>query len=205
MDGLAAALAHELNQPLAAILSNAQAAKRFLRDGTPDDLPEILQDIIDDDKRASEIIDRLRRMLRKETTKQESLDINQLVRGLARLTRSDRLARDMTLDLELTPDLPWATGDGVQLQQVILNLLTNACDAMMAQPPEHRRIVLSTQRNNAGGVHLAVRDYGPGIDATDQERIFTPFFSTKKEGMGMGPRDQPFPRAGPRRSIVGRE
>ncbi len=184
---LAGSLAHELNQPLTAILSNAQAAQRFLAQSPPrvDQIDEILADIVKSDHRARAVIQRLRAMLRKEESKHQALDLNDMVEESLRLMRSDLLNRGVTLSTELAPALPGVSGDRNQLQQVLLNLLMNACDAMDAQPTE-RRLRVVTHSNAPGRVEIAVSDRGTGIPAAELERIFEPFVTTKAKGIGLG-------------------
>ncbi len=184
---LSGSLAHELNQPLAAILSNAQAAQRFLAQTPPrtEQIPEILSDIVKSDHRARAVIQRLRSMLRKEPAQHHSLDLNELVEESLRLMRSDLLNRNVVVDTELTPTLPAVTGDRNQLQQVLLNLMINACDAMEAGQTD-RRLRLCTRRSTQGGVEFSVADRGIGIPPADLEFIFNPFVTTKAQGLGLG-------------------
>jgi len=183
---LSGSLAHELNQPLAAILSNAQAAQRILGRGLGDmgEILEILQDIVADDRRAGEVIKRLRTLFRKEAVRYRPLEINEVVLDVLRMMRSDLLNRDVAVRTELAAGLPQVDGDPVQLQQVLLNLVMNGCDAMEGTPGE-RRLTLRTAL--AGGkVEVSVSDRGRGIPPADLQRIFDPFVSTKTEGMGLG-------------------
>jgi PAS domain S-box-containing protein len=184
---LSGSLAHELNQPLTAILSNAQAAQRFLAQRPPrvDQIDEILADIVKSDHRARAVIQRLRAMLRKEDAQHEALDLNDLVEESLRLLRSDLLNRGVTLGTELAPGLPAVSGDRVQLQQVLLNLLMNACDAMEAQAAD-RRLQVVTRAAAPGQVRIEVIDCGTGIAADELERIFEPFVTTKAKGIGLG-------------------
>ena len=184
---LSGSLAHELNQPLAAILSNAQAALRFLDQASPDlkEMREILQDIVADDRRAGEVIQGLRTMLKKGELRQEPLDLNDVVRDVLRLVRSDMLNAGVSLTLQLAPDLPVVIGDRVQLQQVLLNLVVNGCEAMTGGA-DKRRLLVSTELAADGGARLCVADSGPGIPSQNLERVFEPFFTTKKYGMGLG-------------------
>jgi signal transduction histidine kinase len=188
MGELTASLAHELNQPLTGILANAQAARRYL-DATPPDLGEvreILSDIVDDDKRAAEVIQRLRDLLRKGESQQVPLDLNALVRDVARLVSSDAVIRNVTVTLTLDPDLPLVSGDRVQLQQVVLNLLINGMEAMGESAVGEQPLVVRTERTDAPGAQVLVRDAGPGLRAGTQELVFEPFYTTKPAGMGMG-------------------
>lgn len=184
---LSASLAHELNQPLAAILSNAQAGLRLLRREEPDreELGAILADVAHDSKRAGEVIRRLRHLLRKEPQKQDSLDVNELVGDAIKVLRNDLLVHGVALATDFAPELPTVLGDRIQLQQVVLNLVVNGIEAMAQMPMGERRIVVSTRRSGAG-VTIAVSDSGPGIPPGSAEEVFTPFFTTKSSGMGLG-------------------
>jgi C4-dicarboxylate-specific signal transduction histidine kinase len=184
---LSGSLAHELNQPLMAILSNAQAGLRFLeRDpGNIDEVRNILRDIAEDDKRAGEIIRRLRSLLRKDDVRHAPLDANQVVLEVLKLMHSDLINRKMTVNPRLAVGLPAVKGDRVQLQQVLLNLIMNGCDAMDGSPGE-RTLTLRTVLSADGEVEISVADCGPGIPPADLQRIFEPFVSTKAEGMGLG-------------------
>jgi two-component system sensor kinase FixL len=188
MGELTASLAHELNQPLTAILSNAQAAQRILA-SDPTDLPEIreiLRDIVEDDKRAGEVIHRLRGFLKKSSVELAALDIGELVGQVARLVTSDAIIRNVAIRLDLAPGLPPVCGDRVQLQQVILNLLMNGLDAMREPGERERTLVLRTFRGGPDSVVVAVEDSGVGIDEADLDHVFHAFYTTKSDGLGMG-------------------
>jgi C4-dicarboxylate-specific signal transduction histidine kinase len=184
---LSGSIAHEINQPLMGILSNAQAAQRFLArdDVNLDEVREILVDIVEDDKRAGEVIRRLRALLKKGKAQNKPLDINSVVDDVVRLTRNDLMNRDVAVSTELMPDLPPVFGDQIQLQQVLLNLLMNACEAMEAVSGT-AQVHIRTRRADGGGVELSVSDRGGGIPAGDLERIFEPFVTTKEHGIGLG-------------------
>jgi two-component system, LuxR family, sensor kinase FixL len=184
---LSGSLAHELNQPLTAILSNAQAAQRYLAQSPPrvDQLGEILSDIVKSDHRARAVIQRLRSMLRKEQAQYSQLDINDLVDESLRLMRSDLLNREVLVDIELAPTLPAVSGDRNQLQQVLLNLMMNGFDAMDGRSSD-RRLHIATRGTVQGGVEFSVADRGPGIPQADLERIFEPFVTAKAQGLGLG-------------------
>ena len=184
---LSGSLAHELNQPLTAILSNAQAAQRFLAQTPPrvDQLAEILSDIVKSDHRARSVIQRLRAMLRKEQAQHQSLDINDVVEESLRLMRSDLLNRDVAVSTALADALPAVNGERNQLQQILLNFMMNGCDAMHARETD-RRLLVRTHRNAQGDVEISVADRGTGIPAADLERIFEPFVTTKTQGLGLG-------------------
>jgi two-component system sensor kinase FixL len=184
---LSGSLAHELNQPLSAILSNAQAAQRFLARDPPefDRVTEILADIVKSDKRAGEVITRLRSLLRKEEAQHQPVDLNEVVQEVLALMRSDLLNRQVSARTQLTPQLPAVSGDRVQLQQVLLNLLINGCDAMVgSRTPQD--IVVRSETTPDRNVEVSVADRGTGIPPEDLERIFEPFVTTKPQGMGLG-------------------
>jgi len=184
---LSGSLAHELNQPLAAILSNAQAAQRILGRGAGniDEILEILKDIVADDKRAGEVIKRLRTLFRKEEVRYRALEVNDVALDVLKMMRSDLLNRDVAVRTELAAGLPQVDGDPVQLQQVLLNLVMNGCDAMDGVPGE-RRLTLRTAAAAGGEIEVSVADRGRGIPPADLQRIFDPFVSTKTEGLGLG-------------------
>ena len=184
---LSGSLAHELNQPLTAILSNAQAAQRFLAQSPPriDKLTEILTDIVKSDHRAGAVIQRLRSMLRKEESQRHPLDINDVVVESMRLMRSDLLSRQVAVSTDLAGALPAVSGDRNQLQQVLLNFVINGCDAMDGREAD-RRLLVPTQATADGNVEVSVADRGAGIPVANLERIFEPFVTTKATGMGLG-------------------
>ena len=185
---LTASLAHELTQPLTAILSNAQAALRHLASdpGNLEEMRAILEDIVADDKRAGEVIRRLRGLLKKGDREFAVLDLNETVGEVARLVAADAVLRNVSLALDMTRELPPVWGDRVQLQQVVLNLILNGLDAIRESGRADRSLLIRTSKDGAATVRVAVRDSGVGIDQADLERIFQPFYSTKAEGMGMG-------------------
>jgi signal transduction histidine kinase/ligand-binding sensor domain-containing protein len=183
---LSGSLAHEVNQPLAAILSNAQAAQRFLEQNPPNtsELHEILSDIVADDRRAGEVIRRIRSMLKKGTPEFQALHMNKLIQQVLMLARSDLVARNVSVVTELEPDMPLVQGDPVQIQQVLLNLMVNACDAMEATTERELRI--RAERAAADQLRISVVDRGMGVSGAMLEHIFEPFVTTKKNGLGMG-------------------
>lgn len=184
---LSGSLAHELNQPLAAILSNAQAALRFIEHETPDlnEIRAILHDIVDDDKRAGEVIQGLRQLLKKGEVQLEALDANKLVESVLKLLRSDMLNAGVAHSTCFAPDLPKIHGIVVQLQQVLLNLMVNACDAMVDVAAPDRELVITTELSDTC-VMFCVHDRGPGLAANHEAQIFEPFFTTKTQGLGLG-------------------
>ena len=185
---MAASLAHELNQPLTAILANAQAAERLLAAGVVnlEEIREILKDIVDDDKRAGDVIRRLRGLLKKGDLEFVSLDLNQIASEVAWLVRNDALTRNVSMSLELARGLPRVRGDRVQLQQVVLNLVLNGLEAMGELSTGDRTLVIRTARDGAAAVRLAVQDSGIGIDEANVDRMFQPLHTTKAQGLGMG-------------------
>ena len=187
MGQLASSLAHELNQPLGAILRNAEAAELFLQNDPPDleEVRGILADIRQDDQRAGAVIDRMRAMLKRREFQGALLDMNALMSEVTALVRLDADARKTQLVLAPETALPPVWADRVQLQQVVMNLLLNAMDAMNDCPPPQRRVSVLVRRV-AADVEVAVRDAGPGIPEENLPRIFDPFFTTKPGGLGMG-------------------
>jgi signal transduction histidine kinase len=189
MGELATSLAHELNQPLNAILQNAGVAQMLLASTTlPPGLGEmadIIGDIRNDDIRASEVIRRMRRLLQKQELESRPVDLNEAARETAAIVQHDARSRGIQLDLVLEDDLSPVLGDRVHLQQVVLNLLMNAIDAVTAMPVERRRVRVLTSHSDAE-VRLAVSDAGPGIPIERLKEIFEPFYTTKSGGSGMG-------------------
>jgi len=185
---LSGSLAHELNQPLTAILSNAQAAQRFLARDSFDreELQEILGDIVEADKRAGEVIRSLRALFKKGEATRSPLHIAEIVRGVLKLVQSDALNHGVFVSAELDEGLPVVTGDAVQLQQVLLNLILNAIDALAANAEGQRFLFVTAGKSPGGGVEVVVRDTGPGVPAEIQAQIFDPFFTTKSQGLGLG-------------------
>jgi C4-dicarboxylate-specific signal transduction histidine kinase len=185
---LAAGLAHELNQPLAAIMTNVQASRRLLTAEEPPMalLGEILDDIASDDVRAVEIIRRMRALLVKGQMDVQPLDLNELVGDVLRLVASDAILRRVRVHRRIEPDLPGLNGDRVQLQQVILNLVVNGLESMSEIPIGRRHLTIETDLLDDGLVALTVRDHGPGIAPELLGKIYEPFFSTKPDGLGMG-------------------
>jgi PAS domain S-box-containing protein len=186
---LSGSLAHELSLPLTAILSNAQAAQRVLAHGGADlaEIQEILNEIVSEDKRAGEVIRRLRLWLKKGEVRQHSLRINEVVEDVLKLLHSDLVNQHVTVDIELARTLPTVTGDPVQLQQVLLNLVVNACDAMADCNTQERRLLIRTGTENGNSaVIVSVIDEGGSIPEEKMEQIFESFFTTKEEGMGLG-------------------
>ena len=185
---LTTSVAHELNQPLGAILSNAEAAEMFLMADPPalDEVRDILADIRKDDQRASEVIRRMRSLLRKQELAPKSIEINEAVEEVLKLISTGASARKVAMKFERTAGLPRVWCDPVHFQQVVLNLVLNGMEAMAGLPEEKRQVVVRTGPTNNGTVKIAVADSGPGIPVDSLPKLFEPFFTTKKEGMGMG-------------------
>jgi two-component system, LuxR family, sensor kinase FixL len=188
MGEMSASIAHELNQPLSGILSNAAAGQRFIDRGDVDlrEVRELLGDIISDGRRASDVVRGIRGMVKKEQMARRPVNLNEVVMDAWRMASPDALLHSCQLETSLDPNLPAIDGDPVQLQQVLLNLAINAFDAMRDTPASKRKVVIATQSNGDGTVRTSVRDYGIGISEEIQDRLFDPFFSTKTEGLGMG-------------------
>jgi PAS domain S-box-containing protein len=182
---LAASLAHEINQPLTAIITDAQAGKRLLGTAYPE-VTEALGDIVSDARRASDIIRGLRALFRKERERPTSVDVNDLVRSVAGLLRADLLRKRIGIRLALASDLPTVYGDSVQLQQVVLNVLVNASDAIEATEDGLREVALVTEAPAADRVEIRVEDTGIGVKSMELDRIFDHFVTSKPQGLGMG-------------------
>src|SRR5438270_443253 len=186
---LSSSLAHELTHPLTAILSNAQAAQRFLAhdDVDLDEVREILNDIVTQDERAGEVIHRLRLLFKKGEPQKHSdeVDVNEVVTDVLKLMRHDLINQSVTVDTDLGQNLPPVAGDRVQLQQVLLNLVLNACEAMTDHNSSERQLLIASQFEN-GAVQVSVTDRGGGIPEEKLEQVFERFFTMKKQGMGLG-------------------
>ena len=184
---LTGAIAHEINQPLGAILSNADAADLLLESGTNrrDELRRILADIRRDDLRASEVIHRLRELLSKNELAREPVELNRVLSELEPIIRSEARRRGVTLDIRRAATATTIVGDRIQIQQVLINLVLNAMDAV-ADVPEVLRTVVVSVANGAGGALISVQDRGRGIAPEHLTKVFDSFFSTKRKGMGLG-------------------
>lgn len=185
---LTTSLAHEINQPLAAILANAQAARNMVDGGKPDmqELREALEDIINDDKRAGEVIKRVRTQIRKEESKQEQVDINKVIHEAVKLIEREMVLKGILVRMDLVYGLPSVTGDSIQIGQVLINLLMNAIDAMGNDPEAPRIITLHSRIDGGKEVVVSVEDTGKGIDERSLSLLFEPFYTTKAQGMGLG-------------------
>src|SRR5207247_9518643 len=185
---LAAYIAHELNQPLSGIVSNASAGERFIDRGDCNisELRDLLTDIVADGRRAGDVIRTFRRMIRKGGPAWQRVNLNNVVTNVVRMLNSDAMLHSCEFKTLLDPNLPAIGGDPTQMQQVLLNLVVNAFDAMRDTPLSHRKVVITTERNADGAICTSVRDYGCGIPEEARERLFDHFFTTKAEGLGMG-------------------
>jgi signal transduction histidine kinase len=185
---LSGAIAHEINQPLTAILSNAQAALHLLAQEAPDlgEVRDAIDDIVHEDTRASDVIQRLRNLLRKGERKSEQIDLNDLVNSTIALLKNELIDRRIEVETDLASGLPATSGDPVQLQQVLLNLFMNAMDAMGSIPTARRRVMVSTRAAEGGALQLLIRDRGPGFAQGDPALLFKPFHTSKEHGLGLG-------------------
>jgi signal transduction histidine kinase len=188
MGELTSSLAHELNQPLTAIRNYANAAQRFLSQGEPDlsKTREALEGIIRDDRRAAEVIGRVRGLLKKEEPRYRPVHMNNVIQEILAFIRNDSVLEGLSIETELAPELSAVAGDRVQLQQVLLNLMLNAVDAMNKVKPDLRKLVIKTENEESRGVKISVRDFGSGIDEAHRDKLFESFYTTKPTGMGMG-------------------
>ena len=188
MGQLTASIAHELRQPLGAVLNDGKASLNWLTRHPPEveEAKLCLEEAIKDVNRASDVIDRIHRLVKKDTLRMEKLDINGAILEVISLIHSEVIKNGVTVGTELAETLPRIQGDRVQLQQVILNLLINAIQAMGDLAEGQRELHVSTALIESEGVRVAVRDTGPGLRPQDLERLFVPFYTTKPHGMGMG-------------------
>jgi C4-dicarboxylate-specific signal transduction histidine kinase len=185
---MAASIAHEVDQPLSGVVINAHACQRFLSGAEPnlDEVRDGLRAIARDGRRASDVIARIRALARRSAAEKEALDVNEVVREVVTLAEGEARRTGAELRTELAPDLPTVLGDRVQLQQVLLNLMLNGLEAMHTVEDRPRQLVIRTHREQVVRVGVAVHDSGPGIDPQAADRIFEPFYTTKRSGLGMG-------------------
>ena len=185
---LTASIAHELNQPLSAITINAGAARRLIDHGNADvgELRDVLDDIVADGHRAGEVIRGIRAMVKKGSSTRQRVNLNDLVTNVVHLTNANATLQSCRLETLLEPNLPTTEANPVQLQQVLLNLIINALDAMQDTPTANRKVVIATESNGDGAIRISVRDHGAGIPEELRERVFEQFFTTKGKGLGMG-------------------
>jgi C4-dicarboxylate-specific signal transduction histidine kinase len=188
MGALAASISHEVNQPLAAVVTNADACMMWLSSDPPnlEEARAAVDCIAQQGTRASDVVRHIRAMFTKATPERTKVQVNDLIREVGTLIEGAALRNQVTLETELASDLPATTVDRVQLQQVIVNLILNGIEAMSEVADRPRRLVIRSQMSNAGEVYIAVRDTGVGIAPKDEKRIFDAFFTTKAQGMGMG-------------------
>jgi PAS domain S-box-containing protein len=185
---LTASIAHEVNQPIGAMATNAAACARWLAAKPPDmaEAQAALQNIVADGKRAGEVIGRIRALTRRQAPRMELLDVNLKVREVLALAEHELKTHDVVLRAELAPKLPGVAGDRVQLQQVLLNLIVNAIEAMSGVQDRPRELTIASARSDANAVVIEVRDSGPGLEQESAERVFEPFYTTKAQGIGIG-------------------
>jgi C4-dicarboxylate-specific signal transduction histidine kinase len=188
MGELAASIAHELNQPIAATVTNAYAALRWLGIQPPDleEIRQALVQIVADGNRAGEVIHRIRGLIKKEPPRKDDLEINAVILEVIALTRNELVKNGVSLETQFAESLPLIEGDRVQLQQVILNLIMNAVEAMGGGSDRLRKLLISTSNDASSGVLVTVQDSGPGLNPQSFERLFDAFYTTKTSGMGMG-------------------
>jgi PAS domain S-box-containing protein len=188
MGELSASIAHELNQPLSGITSNASAGQRFIDRGDVDlgELRDLLGDIITDGRRAGAVIRGIQSMVKKGVPTRQRVNLNDLVTNVARIVNPNAMLQSCKVETLLEPDLPAIEADPIQLQQVLLNLVINSFDAMRDTPLSRRKVVIATERNADDAIRASVRDYGVGISEEARDRLFDHFFTTKAQGLGMG-------------------
>jgi PAS domain S-box-containing protein len=188
MGELTASIAHELNQPLSGITSNASAGQRFIDRGDVDlgELRDLLGDIMTDGRRAGDVIRGIQSMVKKGVPTRQRVNLNDLVMNVARIVNPNAMLQSCEVETSLEPDLPAIEADPIQLQQVLLNLVINSFDAMRDTPLSRRKVVIVTERNADDAIRASVRDYGVGISEEARGRLFDHFFTTKAQGLGMG-------------------
>jgi signal transduction histidine kinase len=180
------ALAHELNQPLAAIRTNTQAAQLFLSKDAKDEVREALDDIIEQDNRAFDMIGRLREMLKQGEVRRTPLNVNQIIQKVVNISQRELTSRKITVQTHLSEELPNVEGDSVQLQQLLLNLILNSAEAMSGMNKNNRKLIIRTSPANGTMVEISIEDNGKGIPHENLDQVFKPFFTTKEHGLGLG-------------------
>jgi signal transduction histidine kinase len=185
---LAATIAHEVNQPLTAMVANANATRRMLGNGKAnlDEAREAIDDIVKDAHRASQVVERIRSLLRKDPHRTEHLAINEVIEEVVAIVRNDLVGKRVSLRMELADGLPKVEADRVEIQQVMLNLIMNAVEAMRSVEGGGRNLLMRTASDESGSVLVEVQDSGVGIASENLDRIFDAFYTTRPEGMGMG-------------------
>ena len=188
MGELTASIAHEVNQPLAAVVANANAGLRWLANSTPnlEEVRDAMSRIARDGKRASGVIGRIRALVKKDDPEKALLDINEVIQEVLSLMHSEIQKSGIVLKLNLANGLPRLLGDRIQLQQVILNLVMNGIEAMNTVTDRSREMVIRSSHHESDKVLVAAQDSGVGVDSQDLEKIFNTFYTTKSQGMGMG-------------------
>jgi C4-dicarboxylate-specific signal transduction histidine kinase len=184
---MTASLAHELNQPLTAIMNNATAAKQYIEKGrlNPEQLQEILTDVVADGQRAHDIIHNVRNAIKKGSAIRGRINLNDVAKTVSHMIYPDAAAQSCRMEMSLADGLPTIEGDPTQMQQVLINLVRNALEAMRGTPPERRVVQIETNYNGLDSISVAVSDRGCGISEAS-ERLFEHFFTTKEEGLGLG-------------------
>jgi signal transduction histidine kinase len=188
LEEMAASIAHEVNQPISAVITNANAGLRWLgaRQPDPDEVRQALGRIVRDGTRAGEVISRIRALVKKTPPRRERLDINQTIREVVALTQTEMQRNGVTLQSRLSNELPLVSADRVQLQQVIMNLIINAIEAMSSANGRPRELTIVSGTDDANDLFVEVHDTGPGLDPEQLDRLFQSFYTTKPDGIGMG-------------------
>jgi C4-dicarboxylate-specific signal transduction histidine kinase len=188
MGQLTASIAHEVNQPIAAMVTNAEAARRWLNHQPPnlEEAQQSLARIVKDGSRAGDVIGRIRELIKKTPPRKDGVDMNEAIREVIELTRGEAVKTGVSVQAELVEGLPLVHGDRVQLQQVMLNLIINAVEAMGSVRDGPRELLISTRQAEPDGVLVMVQDSGPGLAPATHEHLFEAFYTTKPTGLGMG-------------------
>jgi C4-dicarboxylate-specific signal transduction histidine kinase len=188
MGQLTASIAHEVNQPIAAAVTNAEAALRWLGAGPPDleEVRQALGRIVKDARRAGAVIGRIRELIKKAPPRKGWVDMNEAIREVVEIARGEAAKNGASVETALAEDLPLIEGDRVQLQQVVLNLMVNAVQAMASVAEGPRELLITTAQAEPNGVLVAVKDSGPGLTPVGLEHLFDPFYTTKPGGLGVG-------------------